>query len=66
MERPDVLGYTLSEARTMLEHAGIRLENIRITQPPRSKLEMPEDSFRVLKCIAEGDESIELIVAKPL
>lgn len=66
MDYPDVLGFTLSEARSILESAGVSIGSIRITQPPRSRIEIPEDSFRVLKCVKKNDGSIELTVAKPL
>ena len=63
---PDVVGFTLGEARGVLDNSGVSITAVRITAPPKEITAEYDDSFRVLRLNIIGDKSIELLICKPL
>ncbi|MCX7746859.1 MAG: hypothetical protein N2645_08205 [Clostridia bacterium] len=66
MQHPDIVGLTLGDAKEILEMAGIHIDNVVITSPPREKIVEYKDSFRVIKVNKFWDNKVELLVCKPL
>jgi hypothetical protein len=66
MDMPDITGYTLGEARRLLEAAGIGLASVTVTAPPRKKSSSYDDSFRVIRCKAVNEECVELLICKDM
>lgn len=66
---PDVTGFTLDEAVSLLEAAGITRIGIRITAPPRENDQQYDSNSRVVRqtvCETAGDgKSVELVVCNP-
>lgn len=66
MDIPDIVGMTLGEARTLLGKAGIGISSVQVTAPPRNRSEVYEDFYRVIKSERTGEDTLELLVCKPL
>jgi hypothetical protein len=66
MSVPNVIGYYLYDAKVILSEAGINIESIRVTAPPRNKSIEFDDSFRVVRQRLIKPKEIELLVCKPL
>ena len=63
MEVPDVVGFTLAEAKRILAGAGIGIRAVRVTSPPRRRCEGYDDSFRVIRVrAAQEDGQVELLI----
>lgn len=64
---PDVIGFTLREAREMLAGAGIDVSDveIEITAPPRRRGTGWHDNCRVVRIKAEDNGKMALIVCDP-
>jgi beta-lactam-binding protein with PASTA domain len=56
---PDVVGYTLEDARAALTHAGWMVGEVTETRPPRRTLMDPR---RVVRQRVNADGSVELVV----
>ena len=63
---PDVTGFTLGEAVSLLEAAGVAGIEIRITAPPREKNQQYDSNSRVVRQLACGpagnETGVELVV----
>lgn len=66
MNIPDVAGYTLGDARVLLENAGVEILEIEITSPPKHKLDAYEENFRVIRVQKLDNKSVNLLICKPL
>ncbi|HHV29611.1 hypothetical protein [Acetivibrio mesophilus] len=66
MKAQTVIGFTLGEARKILNSAGGKIASIRVTSPPKAELADIDDYYRVINAIDKGEEGIELIICKPL
>ena len=65
MKIPDVLGFTLSEAKAMLSSSGINICRITVTAPPKCKTVEYDDCCRVISLKGDNNK-VELLVCKPL
>lgn len=63
---PDVTGFTLGEAVSMLKAAGVTGIEVRITSPPRDKDPQYDSNSRVVRQIDRGNTGgmagVELVV----
>jgi hypothetical protein len=66
MTIPDIIGYTIEEARNKLQQCGIHIESISITAPPKEKLTEFDIRFRVIKVSVIDENKIDLLICKPL
>jgi hypothetical protein len=66
MTVPDCLGYYLGEARIILENAGINIDSIKVTSPPRSANNTFDDTYRIIRQSSAKQNTIELLICKPL
>lgn len=66
MDIPDITGYTLGEAKRLLEAAGIRLASVTVTAPPREKCSSYDDNCRVIRCTTVDVGCVELLVCKDM
>lgn len=66
MKATDVIGFTLGDARNMLENNNIRNYSIRVTSSPRLKCEGFDDDYRVVGLRTDPNNELELIICKPL
>ncbi len=66
MNVPDVLGYTLGEAKAIIKGAGITDFVVKTVAPPRDSSTGYDDSCRVLRVKETVNSKIEIIVCKPL
>ncbi len=66
MNVTDALGFTLEDAKSRLFEAGIKNIEIKVTAPPKMRGDSYDDSFRVLSIKQIDNDTVELIVAKPL
>jgi hypothetical protein len=66
MQVPDVIGYTLGDAKNILKKAGVGIHRVEATSPSRQKGVEIGDDCRVIRCKSTDDGKIELIVCKPL
>lgn len=66
---PDVTGFTLGEAVSLLEAAGVTGIDIRITTPPREKNREYDSNSRVVRQLdlssAGEGKRVELVVCNP-
>ena len=65
MKIPDVLGFTLGEAKVLLDGKGINICRITVTAPPKGKTAEYDDCCRVISLKGDSNE-VELLVCKPL
>lgn len=61
MRAENVIGFTLKEARNMLNDAGEKIASVKLTSPPKAELTDIDDYCRVIKAIDKGEEGIEQI-----
>ncbi|HEX9059974.1 MAG TPA: hypothetical protein VF941_07325 [Clostridia bacterium] len=66
MKVMDALGFTLEDAKDRLFAAGIKNIDIKVTAPPKMRGDSYDCSFRVLSLKQIDNDTVELIVAKPL
>lgn len=66
LELPDIAGYTIKDAMSILNNSGWTVNNILIVKPPRDVIEQYDDSFRIIKVQKILDKSLNLLVCKPL
>lgn len=66
MVNPDVVGFTLIDAKKILEQEGVEINSITLTAPPKETKGIPDDLCRVIKQNVINDKNVELIVCKPL
>lgn len=66
MNIPDTAGYTIGEARVILGNAGIEIEEIQITTPPKHRLDEYEENFRVIRFQMLDNKKVKLLICKPL
>ena len=62
---PDIIGFTLREARELLASAGIDAADVEITAPPRRRGAGWHDNCRVVRIKAEDNGKIALVVCDP-
>lgn len=63
---PDVVGFTLGEAKKLLDLSGIDVCSIKVTSPPREKDTCFDANFRVIRLEVITDNKVEVLVCKPL
>ncbi|HHV58777.1 MAG TPA: hypothetical protein GXX49_00490 [Clostridiaceae bacterium] len=63
---PDIAGYTLDEARKILDKQGYEIYNVKVTAPPGERITDYDDFFRVVKVMPVDGNKVELLVVKPL
>lgn len=63
---PDVIGFTLKNAVHILEAAGITVQSVKVTSPPRDGILEAEDYYRVLSVRCSNNQKVDLLVCKPL
>ncbi len=66
MSVTDVIGFTLRDAKRMLENSGIKNYFISVTSSPRLKCDDFDDNYRVVSIRKAGNNEFELIICKPL
>ena len=66
MQIPDVVGYTLCEAREILNVHKINISGIKTATTPKDSSQDYNDSYRVLRMEILGDSDVELLICKPL
>lgn len=66
MKIPDVVGLTLAEARQALENAGVGLQQVVVTGPPRYDNTNYDEHYRVVRLKLSDESQVELLVCKPL
>lgn len=59
---PDIVGFTLADARKVLDEADIEIEKIIVTAPPRCTDREYNDSFRVIRQKKISKQKVELLV----
>jgi len=62
---PDVVGYTLGEAKVLLEREGVLVDAVSITSPPRCRHLDYNDDFRVIRLKVIDDKKVQLLVCNP-
>jgi len=65
MELPDIAGYSIKDARTVLDQSGWQIDNITILKPPRETIEKYDESFRIIKVQKVEEKKLGLLVCKP-
>lgn len=63
---PDVAGFSLKDARAIIEKVGFEIGNVKVTRPPRSQLSGYDDSYRVIRYGLSDDNKIDLLLCNPL
>ncbi len=66
MSVTDVIGFTLGDAKNILESNCIKNYSIRVTSSPRLKCDDFDDNYRVVSIRKTDDAEFELIICKPL
>ncbi len=66
MKFPDVVGYTLGEARIIIGRSKAEVRAIDVTSPPRQNSNQYDDTFRVVRMTITDTGKIDLLVCKPL
>ncbi len=62
-ECPDVVGFTVEEARRILKGSGFEISRIITTLPPRQRNMDYNDTFRVLRVNSVKGKKVELLVS---
>lgn len=62
MECPDITGFCLKEAVSVLEEKGFRLGNVRLTAPPGADREIIADRARVIRIEGCSDGQVDILV----
>ncbi|AUS96015.1 hypothetical protein CDQ84_02895 [Clostridium thermosuccinogenes] len=63
---PDVAGYTFKRAAKLLEESGVAIRAVKIAAQPKETIMEHDDTFRVIKVKPLDDNTVELLVCKPL
>ena len=63
---PDVSGLFLSEAELKLDKAGITINKVIETSPPKNVKGEIEDGFRVIRITKYDNKTCDLLVCRPL
>lgn len=63
---PNCIGYKLEDARRLFEEAGIHIDSIQVTLPPRDKEREPAEHYRIVRQKLISEKNVQLIVCKPL
>lgn len=66
MTLPDIVGFTLGEARRRIEQAGYEPGDIRMTAPPRERSESYSEDYRVVRATGASGRKVDLLICKPL
>ncbi|RCX11392.1 hypothetical protein DFR58_12538 [Anaerobacterium chartisolvens] len=66
MNIPDVPGLVLKDALELLKIGGISVKKISPVCPPRQRTGEYHDFYRVVRVKKNDDETVELLVCKPL
>ncbi len=66
MEAEEIIGFTLKDARIMMNNAGKKIGTIKLTSEPKSDPVEIEESFRVVNVAKDCEENYVLVVCKPL
>jgi hypothetical protein len=63
---PDIIGFTLEEARKRVHEAGCEIGDIHVTAPPRERSEVFNEDYRVVRATEATNRKVELLICKPL
>lgn len=66
MQIPDVAGYTLEDGQKILKKAGVNVQNVIVTSPPREKSDVYHSYYRILRIKVIDENMVQLMVARPL
>ena len=66
MNVTDVIGFTLKDAKSILDNYNIKEYSIRVTSSPRLKCDDYDDNYRVVAIRKDGVKEFEIIICKPL
>jgi hypothetical protein len=66
MEAEGIIGFTLKDARIMMNNSGRKIGTIKLTSEPKSDPLEIEESFRVVNVVKDYEENYVLVVCKPL
>jgi len=66
MKITDIIGFTLKDAKFVLQNNGIEDYLITVTSSPRLKCDDYDDSFRVVGIRKDSVKEFEIIICKPL
>lgn len=61
-ECPDIIGFHLKDAVSMLEKKGLRLGNVRLTAPPGAGTQTITDKSRVIRIEGRKDGKVDILV----
>lgn len=62
---PDIVGFTLADAREMLEKCGLNICSIQMTAPPRAGRFEHNNRSRVIRVKIIEEKNVELLVCNP-
>lgn len=65
MNIPDIIGYTLEEARAILDKENILIDCVKVTAPPKQKTDEYQEHFRVIRWNRIEQQKVELLVCRP-
>jgi len=65
MRAENVIGFTLKEARNMLNDAGEKIASVKLTSPPKAELTDIDDYCRVIKAIDKVKKVSNLLFVNP-
>lgn len=63
---PDIIGFTLDEAKDRIQKSAMVVERITVLSPPREKTLEFDGTYRVIRVISMGNDKLELQICKPL
>lgn len=66
MMLPDIVGFTLDEAKDRIQKSGMVVERHTVLTPPREKASEYDGTYRVIRVISMGNDKLELQICKPL
>lgn len=66
MKITDIIGFTLKDAKNILESNGIKDYCIKVTSSPRLKCDDYDDNYRVVSIRKDSVKEFEIIICKPL
>jgi hypothetical protein len=66
MNVTDVIGFTLKDAKSILDNNNIKDYSIRVTSSPRLKCDDYDDNYRVVAIRKDSVKEFEIIICKPL
>ena len=61
----DFSGYTLADARRLLNRAGIIINEIQVTAPPKSDARHYDDTYRIIRMRLDEDGRAVILVCNP-